>query len=56
MEKVDNKELFNKLREEYSQFIFKKYEIIEENEKYIIKYFYSLDDKIELINTIYIRK
>lgn len=56
MEKVDNKELFNKLREEYSQFIFKNYEIREENEKYIIKYFYSLDDKIELINTIYINK
>ncbi len=56
MDRKDNRKLFNELRKEYLQFIFKEYKICEKEDKYIIKYMYSLDNKIELVNTIYINK
>lgn len=56
MEKINNYDLFNKLRNEYTKFIYKQYNIIEEQEKVTLEYIYSLDDKIKFKNIITIWK
>ena len=56
MEKIYNRDLFNKLRKEYNKFIYKEYNIKQDNEKIVLEYIYSLDNKIEFKNIITIWK
>ncbi len=56
MDKINNLEKFNNLRSEYKEFIYKDYIINELDNKYEIVFIYSLDNKIEFNNKIYINK
>ncbi|MBE5822208.1 MAG: hypothetical protein E7311_06475 [Clostridiales bacterium] len=56
MEKISNYPLFNNLRNEYTKFIYKQYNIIEEKDRVVLEYIYNLDEKIEFKNVITIWK